>query len=185
MRSRANYQSARPYSSPLCAQVQRKIYEINSLKTFHYILLIRTYVSLDVADVTVRLGALDLRLRNQNERNFTVETVLVHEDYNKTSLEHDLALVKLTTKVDYTDIIHPICIPDETLPTELKSAFAAGWGRTVPKGPVSNILQKVQVTVVQHVQCKAIYKSLKRNIFDSQLCAGDRDGTKDTCQVNF
>lgn len=65
-----------------------------------------------------------------------VSEVFQHEEYNPRSLsrENDIAVVRLARKVQFSDFIRPICLPNT--PTLRNKNFdgelltAAGWGRT-------------------------------------------------------
>lgn len=53
-------------------------------------------------------------------------------------------------------------------------------------GKASNGLLKVDLTIYSNDECTDGYRndiSLKDGIVESQLCAGDSTGEKDTCQV--
>lgn len=52
----------------------------------------------------------------------------------------------------------------------------------------SDVLRRVSIKLIDQNVCKTLYsarnRKLIRGIIDEQLCAGDLDGGKDTCQVS-
>lgn len=66
-------------------------------------------------------------------------------------------------------------------------AFVAGWGNTQENGKFSKILQQVQVPVLSNADCQAEYESQDRLRYKDQfrssvICAGYKEGGKDSCQ---
>lgn len=64
-------------------------------------------------------------------------------------------------------------------------ATAIGWGRTQYGMSTSQgILQKVEVEVLDSDECQQWMKSVGRRekIFSNMLCAGYKDGGRDSCQ---
>lgn len=66
--------------------------------------------------------------------DIAVEEKIVHESYeaNSKNQHHDIALLRLTKNVQYTDFIRPICLPvDSSVKTKDLSGVTldvAGWG---------------------------------------------------------
>lgn len=88
-------------------------------------------------------------------------------------------------------LISPICLPiNEPEKSNLflkKMPFVAGWGRTQEGGKSANVLQELQLPTVPNEQCKADYDKIgkvgsEKQFDDSVLCAGYREGGKDSCQ---
>lgn len=65
--------------------------------------------------------------------------------------------------------------------------FVAGWGTTREKGQQAPVLMEVQVPVISNRDCKDKYDRIGQYKGDIQfsdrvLCAGYRQGGKDSCQ---
>lgn len=58
-----------------------------------------------------------------------------------------------------------------------------GWGAIREGGPVSNSLREVVVPILSNAECHAT-KYPSRKITDNMLCAGFKQGGKDSCQVS-
>lgn len=57
----------------------------------------------------------------------------------------------------------------------------SGWGTIYFGGPVASTLQEVTIPIWPNDECDAAYE---QDIIDKQMCAGAREGGKDSCQVN-
>lgn len=114
-----------------------------------------------------------------------IQRIIVHESYISTSPNqyHDIALIRLSEEVVYTEFVRPICLPfsDHLRKqdfTKLKF-IVAGWGRTEVAAK-SDIQRKIIVPGFDTQKCSAQYKGERIFITSSQLCAGGVTG-KDSC----
>lgn len=57
----------------------------------------------------------------------------------------------------------------------------SGWGTTSYSGQASDVLLEVILPIWKLADCKAAYT---QPISELQLCAGYKQGGKDSCQVN-
>ena len=62
------------------------------------------------------------------------------------------------------------------------TGIVTGWGAVEQSGPVSTVLQEVMVPIMSNVQCR-MTRYPARRITDNMLCAGHKEGAKDSCQV--
>jgi len=109
---------------------------------------------------------------------FEVAQITLHPTYVFATNKDDIALMKLTTKVDLNKHA-PACLPAEGETFVGKTAYAYGWGALqYGTGEYPDILQEVEVPVVSVADCKAAYG--EGSIIDGMLCAGG-DGVKDSC----
>lgn len=60
------------------------------------------------------LGDWDLEATNDGPNvEVEVEKITVHPEYSRRTLQNDLAVLKLTKKIQYRDDIRPVCLPDK------------------------------------------------------------------------
>uniref|UniRef100_A0A1B6L129 Peptidase S1 domain-containing protein n=1 Tax=Graphocephala atropunctata TaxID=36148 RepID=A0A1B6L129_9HEMI len=109
-----------------------------------------------------------------------------HPEYRTPVAENDIALYQLETDVVFNEFIRPACLQTDTQLTK-PYAVATGWGNTEYGGKSSDVLQKVNLTLVSQVKCSDFYKpnedTLPRGVQpDSMLCAGDTNSGRDSCQ---
>ncbi|XP_068215843.1 coagulation factor IX-like [Palaemon carinicauda] len=131
-------------------------------------------------EIFVRLGEYDFSDSSGNRpTDFNVAEVRMHERYNSNTQENDIALVRLDRIVTFSDFIKPVCLPPEGRSFVGLNGFVTGWGTIFSGGPTSSVLQEVVVPVWQPNECAAAYPN---KIFPGMMCAGAKEGGKDSCQ---
>lgn len=138
-------------------------------------------------------------------QDFGIESIVGHPNYNPDQLYHDIALIKLDKDATITDKVRPACLWQQNA-INFTDVTATGYGHTefgknlteiclianfmfvqsFTGGVAANKLLKVSLQLFNNEQCSTAYKnerSLTNGIVDSQLCAGDSTGMRDTCQV--
>ncbi|OWK62716.1 Enteropeptidase [Lonchura striata] len=110
-----------------------------------------------------------------------IDRIIINPHYMKQTKDSDIALMHLQHKVQYTDYIQPICLPEKNqqfLPGI--NCSIAGWGNIRNGGPSSNILQEAEVPLLSNEKCQQWMP--KYNITENMLCAGYDMGGIDSCQ---
>uniref|UniRef100_A0A4W6G6H9 chymotrypsin n=1 Tax=Lates calcarifer TaxID=8187 RepID=A0A4W6G6H9_LATCA len=79
---------------------------------------------------TLYFGRLTQSGSNVHEVSRTVSQVIIHPDYNNTLFNNDIALMKLSSPVSFTDYIRPICLASNSSQFfNSTPCWATGWGR--------------------------------------------------------
>ncbi|CAJ1080380.1 chymotrypsin-like protease CTRL-1 [Xyrichtys novacula] len=121
---------------------------------------------------------------NVNEVRSTVSQIILHPDYNNTLFNNDIALMKLSSPVTFTDYIRPVCLASNSSQFHNStSCWATGWGRLGKDEPnqAFDSLQEVQIPVIGNNQCTCNYiPEPAANITDRMMCAGQEN--KGVCQ---
>ena len=139
-------------------------------------------------NVKIPASSMDVIVGANNPRNslqgkkYYVDEVISHESFDISTLENDIAVLKLKVPIDY---------PNAT-PIKLVSAKDASAGATDP-GVMSwvtgygytsvdpviypSVLQKVQLPIVSNSQASSVWKKIPA----TDMMAGYRDGNKDAC----
>ena len=64
-----------------------------------------------------------------------VQSVVIHEDYASHKHDDDIALVKLSAPVIFSDEVHRVCLPDATFEALPESKVSVtGWGALKANG---------------------------------------------------
>ncbi|KAM5180639.1 coagulation factor X-like [Mantella aurantiaca] len=141
-----------------------------------------TYVN----KLTVVLGDHRISKFEGTEQERKVVEIIIHEDYRniKGNYNHDIALLRLNTSVNYTDYVVPMCLPEKehavrVLLQLMSSSTVSGWGRLLEGGATPDILRRVELPRVKSQQCK---EQTRLNITENMFCAGYTDGSKDACK---
>merc|ERR1712128_205213 len=74
------------------------------------------YVGIPQGDVTL-----------QSSRNIRSSQILTHPYYS--GLNYDFAIIKLSSPVEFSDSVQPICLPNPNEPYDDTLAEVTGWGK--------------------------------------------------------
>ncbi|XP_030649811.1 transmembrane protease serine 9-like [Chanos chanos] len=141
------------------------------------------FQSITAPQVTVYLGRQTQQGPNSNEVSRAVSQIISHPDYSSLTSDNDIALLRLSASVTFTDFIRPVCLAaaNSTFFNGTDS-WVTGWGDTAEgvSLPSPQTLQEVEVPVVGNRQCNCLYGV--GSITDNMICAGLLEGGKDSCQ---
>jgi len=105
----------------------------------------------------------------------TVSQIIIHEQYNHFSKDNDIALLKLSSPLDFGSGIQPICMPTSaTVPDAGTTCAVTGWGATSSGGAASPTLLEVSVPILS--DCG------DNSVTEHMICAGYQEGGEDACQ---
>jgi len=138
------------------------------------------------SDFKVFLGDHNKDILEGQEIKMNISEIIVHPDFKRRGLVHDVALLKLFKEVDFTNDAHPhirpICLPsDHTQSYEGWEATVAGWGLIEEGGEenLPSILQEINGTVLSNDNniCNEGNDKLCVTHHDGQkMCRGDSGG---------
>lgn len=115
-----------------------------------------------------------------------IDKVIVHSGYDMQgrNVVNDIALVRLSSDVEFSKFVKPICMPfDETIrnmPIEGEELTVTGWGKTEEDNR-SEIQLHVELIGKNHNVCNQKYSTANITLADTQLCVGGEPG-KDSCK---
>ena len=73
------------------------------------------YFRLSQNQIKVRLGEYDFGDTDNDERTFSLSWMKIHENYDAATYENDIAILKLSQNVQFTNNIRPACLPEQDL----------------------------------------------------------------------
>jgi len=114
-----------------------------------------------------------------NEQNRKLTKIIQHEDYNGFTISNDISLLKWDEPLDFNSYVGAIALPSSGHAAS-GDCVVSGWGTTSEGGSTPNTLRKVAVPIVSDEECRDAYG--QNDIDDSMICAGEKDGGKDSCQ---
>uniref|UniRef100_A0A8C3VJD6 Transmembrane protease serine n=1 Tax=Catagonus wagneri TaxID=51154 RepID=A0A8C3VJD6_9CETA len=111
-----------------------------------------------------------------------VQSIIIHENYAAHKRDDDIAVVKLSTPVLFSEDVHRVCLPDATFEALPKSkVFVTGWGALKANGPFPNTLREVEVEIISNDICNRV--SVYGGAVSSRMiCAGFLRGKLDACE---
>ncbi|XP_074663805.1 kallikrein-8-like [Strix aluco] len=128
---------------------------------------------------STHLGKHNLYTREWGEVQKMVQKFVPHPNYNPTTKDNDIMLMKLLTPVTLNNRIQPIPVAS-CLPEPGTTCVTSGWGATTsPEVTYPDVLQCVNVTIFSSAECHQLYPG---SITDNMLCAGSLQGGRDSCQ---
>ncbi|KAM6987469.1 transmembrane protease serine 13a [Tautogolabrus adspersus] len=114
---------------------------------------------------------------------YLVDRIILNDNYNTTTNDQDIALLKLKSPVVFNNDVQPACLPayDLNFPHGTR-CWTSGFGVTDEStAPVSRELMEVAVDIISTAVCnyRHVYGgAVTRNM----ICAGDLKGGSDSCQ---
>ncbi|XP_053348809.1 plasma kallikrein-like [Clarias gariepinus] len=154
-----------------------------SIISSRWILTAAHCLSLPYTQVSVRAGITKL---SETGTKYELENIIVHPNYNKTSVENDIALIKIKKPITFNNVVRPVCLTEKVKEAEFlqgKKCTVTGWGR-LSSGSFPDTLQKAQVPLISSDVCAEMLpeEDMKPNkVFPSNLCAGYPEGEIDSC----
>lgn len=152
--------------------------------------------------VIVTLGEYHLKSSREPlpDQTYRVVKAVVHPrfQFSPAADRYDVAVLRLDRTVRYAPHIAPICLPEvHRDPSPGTTAYVAGWGALIPEdvtGPLISILvpevkrpsvlQVVNVPVITNEKCERWHndQNIQVKIWPEMVCAGYREGGKDSCK---
>jgi hypothetical protein len=130
-------------------------------------------------DFTLRAGLHQRSAPDVNVQTRSVTHVVQHPAYNASTIENDLALVRVSTPFAFTARVQAIAIRanDAAVGT---LAQVSGWGQTAPGSPSADILMEAQLPVESTTTCNSA-GTLPLTVQSSMVCAGFVGGESGGC----
>uniref|UniRef100_A0A3Q3WQK0 coagulation factor Xa n=1 Tax=Mola mola TaxID=94237 RepID=A0A3Q3WQK0_MOLML len=133
--------------------------------------------------IQVKLGEFDVLVEEGREAIHEVESILTHNKYRRETYHNDIALIKLTEPIKFSNFILPACIPEADFAEQVLMrepvGLVSGFGRLGEKRQPSTVLQRLTVPYVERLIC---IQSTPLRISARMFCAGYDQIQRDACQ---
>ncbi|XP_038061951.1 mannan-binding lectin serine protease 1-like isoform X2 [Patiria miniata] len=136
-------------------------------------------------DIMIRLGDHDKSLPEMEEQVYRVEDIKVHRSFSTKLFDADVALVKLTQAIQFTDYVKPICLPVKPLSKSMLRpgtyGTVSGWGKVSSHDEnYPRHLKRVTLPVQDQVVCR---RSTHFEVTPNMFCAGYSAANRgDSCE---
>ncbi|XP_060517431.1 CLIP domain-containing serine protease B4-like isoform X2 [Cylas formicarius] len=111
-------------------------------------------------------------------QDIAISHVVVHPGYEKQTYKHNIALLVLRNKLNYTVTAQPICLPESWSVTN-NNGILVGWGKTAGQRETPFRQQTLFLPIISLRECERVYgKTLP--VSEDQVCAGGEPG-QDAC----
>ncbi|XP_072943142.1 transmembrane protease serine 9-like [Epargyreus clarus] len=134
----------------------------------------------------VLVGTLDKTDRD-NDKMYTIKSVILHPDYRPQSPYNNIALLKTSKPIKLGPSVVPACLDTGNHGTSTTEVLGTGWGATTMGGPLFNTLQKVKLTKFKDMDCIDHFQTsnrLSNGVARTQSCYHPTEQNKDMCQGN-
>lgn len=121
------------------------------------------------------------RWLSRGGQRVAVAALVVHPDYNRRTVDSDLALMRLASPVEGAVVAPATVAETDRYAAARTRATVLGWGATSSGGAGSRVLREAEVPVVGLEACRRLHDRRGR-ITRNMLCAGFREGGVDSCQ---
>ncbi|XP_055625052.1 serine protease 30-like [Toxorhynchites rutilus septentrionalis] len=142
----------------------------------------KQHIALIPADLYVVMGIKDLSNPQNYTRYGNVSKIIRYPNYDTERMVNDLALLRLTEKIQFSMHISPICLwpvggPDlEKLALEQRGTVV-GWGFT-ENSTISQVLREASMSIIDFQSCAENTKSFQPLLAKGRnYCAGNRGET--------
>ncbi|CAF2345553.1 unnamed protein product [Rotaria sp. Silwood2] len=124
------------------------------------------------ASYVIYIGLHDRLIADEWVITRKVENITIHSKYSSQNFANDIALMKLSEKIDpYTEYYMPVCFPNVDQTFENQIGYTVGWGAPFYGGSLLRHLYEVASLVLTDNACKARYSSGMINT-STQVCSG-------------
>ena len=184
-----------PWIAQLLYDEDKHILCTGSLINHRYILTGAQAFFLGYRPIAVRLGDYDATRNKDCVQNvddieecsdptmeFGIEKIIRHRHYKRISKLNDIGLIRLSTNVEYSEYIRPICLPlsDSLQLIENQELAVSGWGLTSERGQATTIKKKILTKLVSYETCHNIYMGSSKFVTQFHLCGNESESY--TCQ---
>jgi len=133
--------------------------------------------------LSVVIGDHTMDEANTARQSRDVLKIIVHPGYLPMFNPNDVALLKLTSAIDFTSVdIQPICAPEGPDLFVYHKSDCSGWGTVSSGGTSPQTLRYVSLNITTNAYCDAAYPDYV--VSEDMICASDNTGgtDRDACQ---
>ncbi|XP_065059399.1 enteropeptidase-like isoform X4 [Rhopilema esculentum] len=134
--------------------------------------------------LTVIVGDLHRTINDTAEKRHRVSLVKIHPLYSSSTMNNDVALLKLQTPAVLNDHVNTVCLPNRTSVIAVgSSCYITGWGKIQHPGSSHPMLQQARLFIMDSQVCqrKLSGSSIYLRITNKMVCGGENGTNKSGC----
>jgi secreted trypsin-like serine protease len=120
---------------------------------------------------------------DQRAKRYNVDQIVQNKQYNATTMDNDIALIKLFAPIRFDKLTRPLklAVSGDEQAIFARPVTVSGWGATTEGERPVRTLQYVDLPYVPRETCNHI-TSYDNRITENMICAGKAVGGVDSCQ---
>ncbi|KAH8405203.1 hypothetical protein KR222_010013, partial [Zaprionus bogoriensis] len=126
-----------------------------------------------LARLSVRAGS---RYWNHDGQFLLVANFTIHENYNSTTVDNDIGLIRLAQPLVFSTKVRPIALAQES-PKHGDFAYVSGWGSLEYEGLIPPArLHSVETSILDREACAVVYShTFDLTVSDNMICTYSTD----------
>ncbi|XP_068801291.1 ovochymase-2 isoform X2 [Struthio camelus] len=131
---------------------------------------------------TVVTGLHDLAEQEYRQKR-TIKQFIIHPSFNKTTMDCDIALLRLAEPLEFNHYVRPVCLPaKEEAVQPSRVCVVTGWGAHAGDREKGKKLHQLEVPILVLDTCQSYYVNLPSKVTQRMICAGfPLEEGKDSC----
>ncbi|KAG8002988.1 Trypsin-3, partial [Nibea albiflora] len=141
------------------------------------------HCDIGLKNMLIVAGDYSLTIYEGTEQEIMPQLLVPHPDYNRTSHNNDIMLIKLRAPIYLNSYVSIALLPRQGASiAEGRMCRVSGWGYTSPSGgQIPSSLRTVKLPIISTEKCNSS-ESFNGIITENMLCAGFSTGGKDACK---
>lgn len=134
-----------------------------------------------ISENNIQVGFGENRLMTGGSQRSNIFRIIVHENFDRSTLENDIALLMLQTQVVYSPSVLPICLPELGIAHETTGTIV-GFGGTENDQYGSSSLRHADIPIATKDECyQADADFFGQFLNQGNFCAGKKGELKNVC----
>ncbi|XP_019375093.1 PREDICTED: ovochymase-2 isoform X1 [Gavialis gangeticus] len=119
----------------------------------------------------------------EHSQKRSVKQYIMHPNFNKTTMDSDIALLQLTEPLKFNHYVRPVCLPEEEEEVQPSQVCTiTGWGAYDEDREKTKKLQQLEVPILVLETCQKYYVNHSGKVTQRMFCAGfPQEEGKDSC----
>ena len=134
--------------------------------------------------VLATMGKYDLTVRNEyGSKSVLVNDIILHPywNFNDVRFDSDISIVVLQKRIEFTQQIQPVCIPQENYDEVTGIGTVVGWGKSDTSEGHNTIPNQLIIPALNSSHCYTTFSLLSAVSSNSAFCGGYENEGRSPC----